>query len=132
MPDYIYRGVPDSPFPDPTTFNKRLCTLIIVEVGFCRDLGCDTKLEAKTAKYAPLIAAPKKHWGHVEFIAFPIGHAGVTLTRTISQLTTAFSTVQPRTEPTRAGRGITAPTRTTPPRPTTTSFSRRCWTRSRT
>ncbi len=61
MPDLIYaRGVPDSPSPDPTTFNKRLCTLIIIGVRFCRDLGCDTKLEAKTAKYAPVIAL-KRH-----------------------------------------------------------------------
>ena len=38
-PDLIYaRGVPDSPSPDPTSFNKKLCTLIIVEIGFCRDL----------------------------------------------------------------------------------------------
>ncbi len=61
-PDLIYaRGVPDSPHPDPTTFNKRHCILIIVEIGFCRDLGCDTKLEAKTAKYAPLLAALRRH-----------------------------------------------------------------------
>ncbi len=61
-PDLIYaRGVLDSPSPDPTTFNTRLCTLIIVEVGFCRDLGCEDKLEAKTNKYIPLIAALKKH-----------------------------------------------------------------------
>ena len=84
-PDRIYaRGVPYSPSPDPTTFNKRLCTLIIIEVGFCRAFGCDTKLEAKTTKYAPLIAILKRHWGHVEFIAFPIGRAGITLTRTLT------------------------------------------------
>ena len=75
-PDLIYaRGVPDSPSPDPTTFNKKLCTLIIIEIGFCRDLGCDTKLEAKTANYAPLLAALRRHWGHFDFVAFPIGHA---------------------------------------------------------
>ncbi len=78
------RGVPEAPSPDPTTFNKRLCTLNIIEVGFCRDLGCDTKLDAKTAKYAPLIAALKRHWEHVEFIAFPIGHARMTFTRTMT------------------------------------------------
>ena len=31
-------------------------------------------------------------------IAFPIGHAGTTLTRTLDQLTTAFSAVRPFTE----------------------------------
>jgi hypothetical protein len=109
-PDLIYaRGVPDSPSPDPTTFNKKLCTLIIIEIGFCRDLGCDTKLEAKTAKYAPLLAALRRHWGHVDFIAFPIGHTGVTLHKTLTQLTTAFSAVRPREEPSRANRGTTDP-----------------------
>jgi hypothetical protein len=109
-PDLIYaRGVPDSPSPDPTSFNKRLCTLIFVEIGFCRDLGCDSKHEAKTAKYSPLIAALKRHWGNVEFIAFPIGHTGMTLTKTLTQLVTAFSTIRPRAEPTRANMGITDP-----------------------
>ncbi len=61
-PDLIYaKGVPDSPSPDPTSFNKKLCTLIIVEVGFYLDLRCDAKLEAKTTKYAPLLASLRKH-----------------------------------------------------------------------
>ena len=33
----------------------------------------------------------------------------MTLTRTLTQLVTAFSTVRPRTEPTRASKGITDP-----------------------
>jgi hypothetical protein len=110
-PDLIYaRGVPDSPSPDPTTYNKKLCTLIIIEIGFCRDLGCDDKLEAKTLKYAPLLAALRRHWGRVEFVAFPIGHAGVTLHGTITHLTTVFSAVRPREETSRANRDITNPT----------------------
>ena len=53
-PELIYaREVPDFPHPDPTSFNTKLCTLIVVEIGFCRDLGCDSKLEAKTKKYTP-------------------------------------------------------------------------------
>ena len=48
-PDLIYaRGVPDTPTPDPTSFDKKQCNLIIVEIGFCRDLGCDTKFDKKT------------------------------------------------------------------------------------
>jgi len=40
--DLIYaRGVLNTPSPDPTSFNKMQCTLILVEIGFCRDLGCD-------------------------------------------------------------------------------------------
>jgi len=109
-PDLIYAGgVPDSPSPDPTSFDKKLCFLIIIEVGFCRDLGCDAKLEAKTTKYAPLLAALRKHWGRVEFVAFPIGHARVTLTQTLTHLTATFSTVRPRGETSKASRGITNP-----------------------
>jgi hypothetical protein len=72
--DLIYaRGVPDSPSPDPTSFNNKLCTIIIVEIGLCRDLGCKDKLAAKTKKYSPLVAALKKYWGTVELVTFPIG-----------------------------------------------------------
>ncbi len=92
------RGVPDTPSSDPTSFNKKLCSLIIVEIGFCRDLGCEDKLEANITKYTPLIAALKKHWGTVEFIALTIGHASTTLKATLNHLTTAFSTARPRGE----------------------------------
>jgi len=35
-PDLIYaRGVPDTLAPDPTTFDRKQCIIIIVEVGFC-------------------------------------------------------------------------------------------------
>ena len=51
------RGVPYTPFPDLTSFDKKKCTLAIVEIGFCRDLGCDIKFEKKTEKYSPLLAA---------------------------------------------------------------------------
>jgi hypothetical protein len=48
-PDLIYaRGIPNTPSPDPTSFNKMQCTHIIVEIGFCRDLGCDVKCDEKT------------------------------------------------------------------------------------
>jgi hypothetical protein len=87
-PDLIYaRGVPDSPSPDPTSFSKKLCTLIIIEIGFCRDLGCEEKRETKINKYIPLVMELRKHWGTVEFVAFPIGHAGTTLKATLDHLT---------------------------------------------
>ena len=93
-PDLVYaRGVPNTPSPDPTSFDKKQCTLIIVEIGFCRDLGCDVKFDKKTENYSPLIVALKRYWARVKFIAFPIGHAGTTLTTTLYHLTAAFSTV---------------------------------------
>jgi hypothetical protein len=109
-PDLIYaRGVPNTPSPYPTSIDKKKCTLIIVEIGFCMDLGCDITFEKKDEKYIPLLAALKRYWGRVEFIAFPIGHAGTTLIRTLDHLTAAFSTVRPNVERSRASRGATSP-----------------------
>jgi hypothetical protein len=63
-PDLIYaRGAPNTPSPDPISFDRKQCTLAIVEIGLCRDLGCDTKFDKKTEKYYPLIAALKRYWG---------------------------------------------------------------------
>ncbi len=98
-PDLIYaRGVQYTSSPDPTSFNKMQCTIIIVEIGFCRDLGCDIKFDENTDKYSPLIAALRRYWERVEFIAFPIGHAYTTLTMTLEHLTAAFSAVRPAVE----------------------------------
>ena len=110
-PNLIYaRGVLDTPSPDLASFDKKKCTLAIVEIGFYRDLGCDIKFEKKTDKYSPILAALRRYWGRVEFIAFPIGHAGTTLTnKTLDQLTAAFSTVRPHVERSRASRGATSP-----------------------
>ena len=109
-PDRIYaRGVPNSPSLDPTSFDRKQCTLIIIEVGVCRDFGCVEKLEEKTSKYAPLLAALGRYWGRVELIAFPVGHTGTTLTRTLDQLPTAFSTVRPITERSSTFRGDSFP-----------------------
>jgi hypothetical protein len=111
-PDLIYtRRVLNTPSPDPTSFDKKKCTHILVEIGFCRDLGCGIKFEKKTEKNFPLLADLKIYWGRVEFIAFFIGHTGYTLTRTLDQLTAAFSTVWPNVERSRANRGAASPTK---------------------
>ncbi len=55
-PDLIYaKRIPDTPSPDPNIFNRKKCNLILIEVGFCRDFGCHTKIQKKTTKYAPLV-----------------------------------------------------------------------------
>jgi len=60
-PYLIYaRGVPDTPSPNQTSFDKNKCTLIIVEIGFRMDLGCDIKFEKKNEKYSPLLANLKR------------------------------------------------------------------------
>jgi len=61
-PELIYaRGIPNSSSTNPIYFDKKQCTLTIVEIGFCRDLGGDIKIEKKTEKYSPLIEALMKY-----------------------------------------------------------------------
>ena len=60
-PNLVYaRGVPCPPDPGLTNFDKTSCTLILVEIDFSRDLGCDKKHVEKTEKYSPVVAALKK------------------------------------------------------------------------
>jgi hypothetical protein len=108
--DLIYaKGVPETPDQGQIIFDKKLCTLVLIEDGFSRDFGCDKKHAVKTEKYPPLVAALKQQWGRVEFVAIPIGHAGTTLTRTLDHLTAAFSTVRPRTDRAIPNRGTKQP-----------------------
>ena len=97
------------PNPGQPNFDKKTCTLILIEIGFSRDLGCDKKHTEKTEKYFPLIAAFKQYWRRVEFVAIPIGHAGTTLTRTLDHLIAAFFTVRPRVDHTSAIKGTSLP-----------------------
>jgi hypothetical protein len=67
-PVLIYAtGVPDTPAPDRSTFARKKCNLILIEIGFCRDFGYHIKLHEKTIKYAPLVTALQAVWGRVEF-----------------------------------------------------------------
>ena len=57
-PDIIYaRRVPADPSLDIDAFTKKECTLILIEVGLCGDLGCHQKYTEKTDKYLPLLTA---------------------------------------------------------------------------
>jgi hypothetical protein len=110
-PDLIYvRGAPAFLNMDQTTINKKLCTLIRIEVGFRRDLGCDKKHVEKTDKYSPLIMFLKKDGGRGEFVAVLIGHANTTLTRTLDHLAAAFSTIRSRVDQANASKGTPEPT----------------------
>ncbi len=54
--DIVYaQGVPADPNPDINAFNRKDCSLILIEVGLCRDLGCHEMYTAKTDKYLPLL-----------------------------------------------------------------------------
>jgi hypothetical protein len=96
-PDLIYaRGVPNVANPDPSSFDKASCTLLLIEVGFGSDLNLKTKLEEKTQKYQPLIEELKKDWGGVHLVCVPIGHAGTLLAETAEHLAVALATRRPR------------------------------------
>ena len=62
VPDLIYaRGVPDTPDPGQTYFGKKTCTLILIEIGFSRDLGCDKRHTEKTKKYSLLVTPLRQY-----------------------------------------------------------------------
>ena len=94
---------------DPTTFDRKQCNLIIIEIGLCKDFGCDKRRQEKTAKYAPLVEKLKTLWGKVEFVAITIGHAGTTLQETPLRLAQALSATRPEIERQRARRGTQDP-----------------------
>ena len=110
-PDLIYaRGIPDNPRPAPGSFDPiKSCTLLLVEIGFCRDLGCREKLEEKTRKYQPLLRALEQIWGAVSLVCIPIGHAGTTLECTVEDLSNALSRIRPPLAAARRDKGHPEP-----------------------
>jgi len=73
------------------------------------DFGCHTKLQEKTTKYAPLVAALLKLWRKVEFVAITVGHASTTLTGNQWSLTQALSATRPEISRARARRNVSSP-----------------------
>jgi len=95
-PDLIYvRGLPPDTDPSNQHFDRKDCNIIIVELGFCRDLGLPDKLLEKQTKYQPLSSALLQYWGHVDVVCIPVGHAGTTLSRTVDNLANALARVRP-------------------------------------
>jgi hypothetical protein len=124
-PGPIYaRGVPDTPSPDPTTFDKKQYTLILIEIGLCRDFGYHKPQNLE--KYSPLIAALKQQRGRVKFVAFPLIHVGTTLVKTLDRLNATFSTVRPPVEQVKAIKGAKGSDLDHKTKTTTTAFSSRC------
>ena len=57
-PDIIHaRGVRADPTHDPESFGHKDLSLVLFETGFCKDLGCQYKLNNPTEKYHPLLCA---------------------------------------------------------------------------
>ena len=56
-PYLIYaRTIQNTSEPDPIAFDQQKCNLILIDVGFCRDFECLSKLQEKADEYAPLVA----------------------------------------------------------------------------
>ena len=97
-PDIIYpRGVPTDPTPDLDFFDRNDCSLILFEIGFCKDLGCHDKLAKKTEKYHLLLCALRRYWGRVDLVCIPICHAAITLHDTATDIANALAMACPST-----------------------------------
>ena len=93
--------MPADPSPEIESFNRKDCSLILFEIGFCKDLGCHKKLKGKTDKYNPLVTTLRRYWVRVDFVCIPIGHAGTTLNDTATDIATALVQVRPSIAATR-------------------------------
>ena len=63
-----------------------------------RPIGCTERRDKKIAKQdEPLLTALRQHWGAVEFVCIPVGHAGTTLLSTIykTSISSALTRVRP-------------------------------------
>ncbi len=50
-PEIIYvQGVSIDPSPDLNSFNRKKCSIILIEVGFCKDLACHEIYTQRTDK----------------------------------------------------------------------------------
>ena len=95
-PDIIYAiGVPADSTSDFDSFDRKDCSLILFEIGFCRDLGLHDKRTKKTEKYHLLLCALRRYWGRVELVCIPIGHAGTTLIDTANDISAALTKNRP-------------------------------------
>jgi len=82
-PDIIYVcGVPADPTSDHDSFDRKDCSLVLFEIGVCRDLGLYDKRTKKTEKYHPLLCALRRYWRRLDLVCIPIGHAGTALNDT--------------------------------------------------
>ncbi len=95
-PDLLYaRGVPNSPTPDPSSFDKSTCSLLLIEIGFSSNLNLRSKIDENPQKYQPLIEELRKDWGSVSLVCVPIGHAGTLLGETATHMAMALASRRP-------------------------------------
>ena len=60
-----------------------------------RRLALHAKVAAKAIKYAALLQLLREHWGRVDLVCVPVGHAGTTLEATAEALSRAVSAPRP-------------------------------------
>ena len=109
-PNIIYaREVPADPSLEVDTFNGKDCSLILIEIGVCRDLGCHKKLKEKNDKYNPLVTTVRRYWGRVDLVCNTIGHSGTALNDTATDIATALAQVRPSIAATRKQKGHKTP-----------------------
>jgi hypothetical protein len=105
-PDLVYGvGVPDVLDPSLAAFDRKACSLILIEVGFCADLRCQVKFQGKLDKYTPLLELLRQTWGTVHLVIVPIGNAGTILERTQQELACALAH-DPETPPLRQAKAL--------------------------
>jgi hypothetical protein len=109
-PYIIYaRGVPVDPSPEIESFNRKDCSLILFEIGFCMDLGCHKKLKKKPDKYNSLVTTLRRYWGRVDLVCIPISHAGTALNDTATDIVTELAQVRLSITSTRKQKGHKTP-----------------------
>jgi hypothetical protein len=97
--------VPADPSPEIDSFNRKDCSLILFEAGFCRDLGCHKKRKEKFDKYNSFMATLRRYWDRVDLVCIPIGHPDTTLNDTATDIATALAQVRPSIAATRKQKG---------------------------
>jgi hypothetical protein len=125
-PYLIYaRGVPDRPDPGQTYFDKKLCTLILIEIGLSRDIGLDKKHAEKTDKYSPS-SRPSSNigegWNSSPTLSDTRVHCSQGPSTTSPSHSSRLAQERNTLERTRTHR---SPTRTSTPRATTAACSSR-------
>ncbi len=97
--------MPADPSPDLESFDRKDRSLILFEIGLCRDLGLHNKLAKKTEKYHPLLCALRRYLGRVELVCIPISHAGTTLVNTNTDILSALTKARPSLAAKRSTKG---------------------------
>ena len=90
--------MPADPTPDHDSFHRNDCSLILFEIGFCRDIGLHDKRTKKTETYHPLLCVLRQYRGHVDLVCIPIGYAGTTPNDTASNIATTLTKVRPSSD----------------------------------